>query len=286
MIRRGAGPWIAVVVVSLVLGAIGFWYMHRPADNGANAAAVGAVDIYPCPDDTTHGAVASIGQLHGGDRVWLVGVSQQRWGILRRPGQPTRTAWAPLSMLRTDATVGDLPEVRCNVDAATLVATTTTTTPPTTAPPTTVHTNPGKPGVPGTTTTSTTSTTTTTLVQGDRVPPTVTVTANRDHLFVETAVKPCSTEVDLEVTITVADSTLPVAIRSIVANWTTPAGPQSSGLTPIAGNRFLLHVKDNGPTTGEVPLVLSASAVDGAGNVGTGDLTVSLRAPASYGCGA
>lgn len=193
-------------------------------------------------------------------------------------------------MLRTGATVGDLPEVRCNVDAATLAATSTTTAPttapPTTAPPTTVHTKPGKPGSTTTSTSSTTTSSTTTTVQGDHVPPTVTITANRDHLFVETKVKPCSTEVDLEVTITVADSTLPVAIRSIVADWTTPAGPQTSGLTPIAGTRFRLHVKDNGPTTGEVPLVLSASAVDGAGNVGTGTLTVSLRAPASFGCGA
>jgi hypothetical protein len=281
--RRGVGPWLAIAVVSLTLGVGGFWFTHRPADRGASASAVGTVDLFTCPHANAN--ATSIGQLHGGDRVWLIGISEQRWGVIRRPGQPELTAWAPLAMLRTDATVGDLPEVRCNVDPATLVSTTTAapTTTPVTAPVTTTKPTPGKPGT--TTTSSSTTSTTTTIRGGDTTPPTVTVTADRDHLFVETNVKPCSKEVDLEVTITVADTTLPVAIRSIVANWTTTAGPQTTGLSPIAGNRFRLHVKEHGPTSGEVPVILTATAVDGAGNVGTGNLTVSLRAPSSFGCG-
>ncbi|MEI8237998.1 MAG: hypothetical protein WCI22_01125, partial [Actinomycetota bacterium] len=139
MIRRGAGPWIAIALVSLLAGGTGYWYMHRTAHGGAQATAIGAVDIFPCPERAEPGNVTSIGQLHSGDRVWLIGVSQQRWGIIRRPGQPTASAWAPLAMLHTDATTGDLPEVRCNVDPATLVATTSTTTTTTAPPVTTVH---------------------------------------------------------------------------------------------------------------------------------------------------
>ncbi|MEI8240123.1 MAG: hypothetical protein WCI22_11945, partial [Actinomycetota bacterium] len=130
-----------------------------------------------------------------------------------------------------------------------------------------------------------TTTSTSTTLPGDTTPPSVTVSANRDHLFVDTTVAPCSKQVDLEVTITVADPSLPVAIRSIVATWTSPTGPQTTGLTPLAGNKFALHVKDHGPTAGEVPLTLTATAVDGVGNVGTGNLTVSLRSGSSFGCG-
>jgi hypothetical protein len=82
----------------------------------------------------------------------------------------------------------------------------------------------------------------------------------------------------------VADPTVPLTIRSIVANWNSPAGPQSANLSPIAGNRFRLVISANGPTTGELPVTLTATAADGAGNVGTGILTVSLRNPTSFGC--
>jgi hypothetical protein len=255
--------------------------MQRSDSSGAPASAVATVDIFDCP---RVGAV-SVGQLHGGDQVWLVGTSESRWGIIRRPGAPAQSAWVPLSMLRTDATAGDLPQIHCDSEATGLVVTTTTTT-TTVAATTTVA---STPGLPGTTTTSTTTTSTTT-VAGDTAAPTVTVTADRDHLYVASdtspGAPPCSDESALEVTITVADPSLPVAIRSIVANWVTSAGPQTSGLTPVAGNRFSLRVTENGPASGEVPLTLTATAVDGVGNVGTGTLTVSLRSPGSFGCGA
>ena len=162
----------------------------------------------------------------------------------------------------------------CDVNPAT-----GTTTPSTTAPPTTVA---GASTTIGTTTTSSTtsstSTTSTTLVT-DTVPPVVTVTANREFLYVSPAAA-CPTEAEVEVSITVVDPTLPLVIRSIVATWTSPSGPQTANLQPVAGNRFKLIIDANGPPSGELPVTITATAADGASNVGTGVVTVALRDPA------
>jgi hypothetical protein len=180
-------------------------------------------------------------------------------------------------MIATEADQGDLPEMGCDLNPATGTTAITTTLPPTTiaGAPTTASTS--------TSTTSTTSTTTTSTLPLDTTPPTVTVTGNRAYLYVAPAAK-CPTEAEMEVAIAVADPTVPLTIRSIVANWNSPAGPQSANLSPIAGNRFRLVISANGPTTGELPVTLTATAADGAGNVGTGILTVSLRNPTSFGC--
>ena len=58
----------------------------------------------------------------------------------------------------------------------------------------------------------------------------------------------------------------------------------TANLVPVAGNRFSLQVLANGPNGGETPLTLTASGADGAGNVGTGQVVVSLRDPRSFGC--
>ncbi len=84
-------------------------------------------------------------------------------------------------------------------------------------------------------------------------------------------------------TIAIADPTLPVTLRSISADWDGPGGPQTKALT-IAGNRFLLVIDENGPITFELPVTITASTSDGAGNVGSGFVTVSLRNPANFGC--
>ena len=84
--------------------------------------------------------------------------------------------------------------------------------------------------------------------------------------------------------IAIADPTLPLTLRSIVATWNSPAGPQTANLSPVAGNRFKLVITANGPAAGELPVLLTATATDGVGNVGTGTATVSLRNPSSFGC--
>lgn len=268
--RRGA--LAALVAGSLVAAAVGFVVMERTG-GGSSGTARGAVDLSTCPID----GATRIGHLAAGDRVWLIGVTDDRWAVIRTPDDPSTPAWAPLAMIDTAATTRDLPEVRCGG------AMPTTATVPTTLPTATV------PGVTtttlATTVTSTTSTTApTTTLPSDTTPPTVTVTANRSYLYVVTPIAPCSAEDDLEVTITVADPSLPVSIRSIVATWDVPSGPQTANLSPVGGTRFRLEVPSNGPLAGETPLTLTATASDGVGNVGTGTLVVALRDPSVGGC--
>ncbi len=271
--RRGRRPVVVLAVMCLVAAVLGWFVVSRFAPQKAASAAAGAVDLFSCPME----GAQSIGQLQPGDDVWLIGVSGGRWGVVRHPDDPSRPAWAPLAQLGPSVHTGGLPEMGCDVNPVT-----GTTTPPTTAPPTTVAGAPTTSSTTTSTTSSTTSTTSTTIAT-DRTPPVVTLSANRPYLYVSPAPK-CATEVELEVSVTVADPTLPVSIRSIVANWSTTAGPQSTGLVPVAGNRFKLVVTANGPSSGEVSVVITATAADGAGNVGGGAVTVSLREPGSFGC--
>jgi hypothetical protein len=271
----GTGARVALVVGSVVLGLGGWFAVKTVADADAPAAAPGAVDLYSCPMD----GAQSIGQLQPGDDVWLIGVSDGRWGVIQDPDTPDRPAFVALSQLGITQPSRDLPEMGCDANPST-----GTTVPPTTVAPSTSIASTGSTSTTTTSSTSTTSTTTTsTTIPGDRVPPTVTLTADREYLYVSPSVA-CPDETALEVTVAVVDPTVPLTIRSIVAEWAAPAGPQQANLTPIGGTKFQLVIPDNGPPAGETPLTITATASDGAGNVGTGVLTVSLRDPRSFGC--
>lgn len=282
----GVGARIALVVASLVAGGAGFVAAQQLGDDGpAEGTAVATADFFGC-DVTVEATVTSavsLGQVHAGDQVWLLGVTGDRWAVIRRPGQPLQPVWLPLAMVATDADAGDLPHLSC---AAAVDVATATTAPAVTTP--TTATAPGSVTTIGldTTTSSSTSTTssTTTTLLADIIPPTVTVTTDRAHLYVMTDREPCASETALEVTIVVADPSVPLTIRSIVATWSAPSGPQTANLVPVGGTRFRLEVPANGPPGGETPLTLTATGADGAGNVGTGTAIVSLRDPASFGC--
>ncbi len=237
------------------------------------ATVVGEVPLRSCP---TSAGAATVGAVAPGDRVWLIGVTGDEWAVIRHPQRPSEPAWMPMALVRTEARAGDLPEFRCS--AAEVAVVTTTTAPTTTLP-----------GVVATTTTvvgttvPTTSTLPPTTVSGDIAAPVVTVEADRPYLYTSPAAGTCAIEAELLITVRVADPTLPVSVRSIVAEWMGPGGPQSANLTPIAG-RFKLVVTAGGPLEGELPLTIIATGVDGAGNVGVGSLVVSLRNPASFEC--
>lgn len=275
----GLGARLALVVGSLAAGGVGWFAAQKFGDDPTTATALAAADFFDCSVTTT-GNATSVGQVHAGDVVWMIGTTDNRWAVIRNPDKPDRPAWIPLSQIATDGALGALPELTCA--AATVTATTldnqaaTNTTIGLTVPSTVVLAT-------STTETSTTTSTTTTIAS-DVTPPIVTVTPNSDHLYVLTNRPPCSTESTLEVTIVVADRTLPLSIRSIIATWNSPAGPQTASLQPLAGNRFSLQITSNGPAGGETPLTLTATAADGAGNVGTGQAVVSLRDPSSFGC--
>ena len=59
--------------------------------------------------------------------------------------------------------------------------------------------------------------------------------------------------------------------------------PLASGQADAEG-RFRLSIATDGPTSGEIPVTITATATDGAGNIGTGSKVVALRDPASFGC--
>ncbi len=273
MSNHGVGERVALIIGSLVLGVASWFAVKTFASADAPAAAPTAVDLYSCPMD----GAQSIGQVQPGDDVWLVGVSAGRWGVIRHPDDPDRLAWVALAQLGTGQPTRDLPEMGCDANPTTITTSTTVVAPTTTAKPTS-----GTTTTTSSTTTSSTSTTSTTI-GGDREPPTVNLTADRDFLYVSPSAA-CPNETAMEVTVTVVDPTVPLTIRSIVAEWAAAAGPQQATLTPIGGTRFQLVITSNGPPAGETPLIITATASDGAGNVGTGTLTVSLRDPRSFGC--
>ena len=272
-----AGARLALVVGSLAAAGGGWLLAHRLADDDTTGTIATAVDFYDCPADD--GSTLSVGQLHAGDRVWLLGVTGDRWAVIRSPGNPEQPAWVPLAMVHTEASAGDLPQLTCadavgvpttaasTTEVVTTVAGGTTTIVGDTGPTTTVE-----------------DTTTSSTIPIDIEPPTVTITTDRPYLYVLSTSAPCSDEDALDVTIALADASLPLSIRSIVATWDSPAGPQTANLVPVSGNHFRLEVPINGPATGETPLTLTAKGADGVGNVGVGQLVVSLRTPLSFGC--
>ncbi len=269
---------VALIGLLTTIGAAGGWFGARALtsgrdSNGTVALADGQVALHSCPGPD---GTITIGALEPGDQVWLVGTTGAEWGVVRHPDGSGRPAWVPLAALDTAARVGDLPVLSC-VGAATVVVTTTTTAPTSTLPGQTTTTT-----TPGTTTTSSTSTTSTTAPT-DVEPPLVTLTSDRPYLYAGAAPGACALETEVLISVTVADPSLPVRVRSIVATWDSPAGPQTANLSPI-GSRFRLIIATNGPAGGELPVTITASGADGVGNVGTGSLVVALRDPASFGC--
>ncbi len=277
----GLGARLALVAGSLAAGGLGWFGAQQLTNEEPTATALAATDFFECPvtDDPT--GVVSVGQVHAGDTVWLIGTTDVRWAVIRNPDHPERPAWLPLALIDTAVSPGSLPQLTCSQAAVTA----TTVATGATGPSTTIAQGVASTVVlQSTTTESSTTTSTSTTVATDREPPLVTVTADRAFLYVLTDRAPCSLETTLEVTIVIADPTVPLTLRSIVATWNAPAGPQTANLVPVAGNRFSLQVAENGPASGETPLILTATASDGAGNVGIGELIVALRDPRSSGC--
>jgi len=277
----GLGARIALVAASLAAGGLGWFAAQRLTSEETTATALAATDFFDCSITSNPAAALAIGQVHAGDTVWLIGTTDDRWAVIRNPDHPDRPAWLPLALVATDMSPGSLPQLTC----AQAAVTATTIATGDSGPPTTLA-----QGVPSTvvlettTTESSVTTSTTTTAPSDVTPPLVSVTTDRAYFYVLTNRAPCSAETTLEVTIAIADPSLPLTLRSIVATWNSPAGPQTANLVPVAGNRFSLQVPTNGPAGGETLLTLTATAADGVGNVGSGQAVVSLRDPRSFGC--
>lgn len=271
--RRARGVIGALTVIAAGGGWFGTLAVLGEGTTGPTALAIGQVALHSCPGD---GGTITIGALEPGDRVWLVGTTGESWGVIRHPDGSGQPAWVPLAQLDTDVARGDLPELTC-AGTVTVVATTTSIAATTTVAGQTTTTT----TLPGTTTS--TSSTTSTTAPTDLEPPLVTVSSDRAYLYAGAAPGTCAAETELLVSVIVADPTLPVSVRSIIATWDSPSGPQTANLSPV-GSRFRLVITENGPVVGELPVTITATGADGVRNVGTGSLVVALRDPASFGC--
>ncbi len=277
---KGVLARVALVVVSLAAAGAGWFTAGKVHDHREAATAVGEISIYSCPES----GGAAIGVVAAGDQLQLVGITDDRWAVIQRPGHPDQLAWLPLAFVDTEADEGDLPQLTCGAEATAIASVTTTADTTTTTQPAATTTIAATTTTSTTTTSTTTSIATTSTVSSDATAPTVTLTANRAFFYVPPVNATCTGQDQLDVTVVVADPTLPISIRSIQAAWTGPSGAETTNLTPIGGNRFRLQITSNGPSSGELPVTITATGSDGAGNVGTGQLIVPLRQPASFGC--
>ena len=261
------GARIEFVLGSLLAAAIGWVGVSHVAGAEHGGSAKGAVDIYSCP---MKGA-RSVGQLHPGDAVWVMGVSEHRWAVIRHPLTPDQPAWVPLAMIRTNANTDELPEMGCDANPS------TATTPPPTS---TESTLPG----PATTTTvpaSTTSSSTTTTISGDTTPPVITLTADNDQKIVYTkTVNQCSDTLIFSVRI--SDPTLPLTLNGIDVTW--PGSDGTVKATPLLKNKWQIVFTGQSLSAPQEPLTITATATDGAGNQGIGTLQITLAAPPATGC--
>ncbi|MDO8391571.1 MAG: hypothetical protein Q7V57_13910 [Actinomycetota bacterium] len=264
---RAKAALVVGSTAALAAGVVGARaYFDEPA---VTTGTVGAgVNVYECP---MAGAL-SIGQVHAGDKVWLIGVTGGRWAVIRHPLDPDRPAWMPLALVNTAADTGDLPELGC-ADAVDLAggAPTETTTATDEGSTTTVVST-----VPLDSTTTSSSSTTTTIV-ADTTGPTVQITLDADVLSV------CAT---LTAKVVVDDPTLPLSIISVRATWTTGGVEREKGFTRkenVSGNQFTLTISkaESGLSSGSVPLTVIVLARDGLNNRTTATLTIILS---SVGC--
>jgi hypothetical protein len=262
------GARIAFVLGSLLAAAIGWVGVSHVAGADHGGSAKGAVDIYSCPMS----GARSIGQLHPGDAVWVMGVSEHRWAVIRHPLTPDQPAWVPLAMIRTNANPDELPEMGCDTNPNTA-----TTPPPTSSPASTL---------PGETTTtlpeSTTSSSTTTTISSDTTPPTITFRVDNDQKIVYTkTVNQCSDTLIFSVRI--ADPSLPLTLNGFDVTW--PGGDGSVVAQQLIGtNKWQVVFSGQAISAPQVPLTITATATDGAGNQGTGTLLLTLATPPATGC--
>ncbi len=151
----GVGLWLGVSgAVDLVGddGAAPAVVTPQGGDDSGGGSA-GAVAYFACPNER------ELGELHGGDRVYLTGRDESGdWVELRSPLDASIPVWVRAEVVDPDGDA-DLPEVDCDLTELALGAT-PTTTPEETPEQTTTTTEPDdEPSTPTTTRPSTTPTT-------------------------------------------------------------------------------------------------------------------------------
>ena len=244
------------------------------------------VPVFDCPDL----GGAAIGAALGGDRVWVTGRSGD-WAIIRLTDGTGRPAWIPLADVQIDGDVAALPEVECTPPEAVPSATSTsaagtepgattstlatTTSSSTSTISTTSTTAPGSTTVAPTTNPPTTPPTT----APDGQPPVISVSPGQSSFYDVNGDPGCVDQ--LLVSVSASDPS-GATVTGVVARWTGQAGPAEVALV-ASGGQWRLEVFSNPPAV-SATVTLTATAVDGRGNSGTGTAQVTLLNAASNGC--
>ncbi len=80
----------------------------------------------------------------------------------------------------------------------------------------------------------------------------------------------------------ISDPTLPLTLNGIDVSW--PGSDGSLKVDPLAKNKWQVVFSGLTLSVPSVPLTITATATDGAGNVGTGSLQLTLANPPATGC--
>ncbi len=230
---------------------------------------------------------AVVATFHDGDRVLATGRdATSTWIEVRDPQNLSARVWIAAGVLDADTEPDlpepDLPERTCGGTTVTTLPETTTSTPSsttTTTRPGTTTTTPS----PTPTTSSGGPTTTTTTTPGpttppDAAPPEITQFAASRTNIIEDDAAVCGTNgLTLTVTGVVTDA---VGVASVTARWTVGA---KSGTTTVtqSGTSYSATIgpfaTDTVPyPTDELPLTITLTAADAAGNQASANTTVTL----------
>ncbi|MEQ1872330.1 MAG: hypothetical protein ABL953_01280 [Ilumatobacteraceae bacterium] len=257
--RLGASPLkMALVAATLAVAGAGIGYVAAGSSGTTPSAfASDAVDMIDCP---ARGG-GSIGQLHRGDRVWVIGRAGGYLAI-QHPSQPGRAAWVIAVDVVPDEAVAGLPVVDCEVaDATAIDAALPTETPPSS----TVD-----------------AVTTTVLAPVDVTGPTINLQPERTYIYTGSGVFPCSDEDELEVTVQLSDPSAPTTVVSLVATYVGTNGETLDVLVVPSGSlRWTIGTIDAfAPQSGTSTMTVTVTARDSLGNQTASQFNIEIRASA------
>jgi hypothetical protein len=262
----------------IALGAAGAFGGGNGNGGGDGSATLrpDAAPFFDCSSDAATGA--ALGDLHRGDTVWVIGRTDDGWLVIRNPQDLTTPAWMRAGDLEVAGDTGGLPPLTC--EQAVTEATAPLPSATTTAPTSTVLGETTTTSVDSTTTAPITSVPATTTPPATTAPattapdttgPAVSASSNSPFVYSEGGAGCAGYLQQVTITVTATDPN-----GATVQGVTWSAGSLNGTATPLGGNQFRI-----GPVysthNGTITLTVTAQAVDGRGNVGSGQTTVQFR---------
>ena len=259
----------------LALGAAGAFGGGAGGSGGSGAPSAAlrpdAAPFFDCSSDSAAGA--TLGDLHRGDTVWVIGQTGDGWLVIRNPHDLTTPAWMRGGDLALGGDTGGLPQLTCDQAIEEAAA----PLPPITGQPADTSTSST---LPGTTTTGPSTTVPVTTAPGTTAPvttapdltgPAVSVASGSPFVYSEGGAACAGYLQQITVTVNASDPN-----GATVQGVTWSAGSLNGTATPLGGNQFRI-----GPVysthSGTITMTITAQAADGRGNAGSGQTTVQFR---------